>query len=164
MGKTYNLNEYFEYDFGDYQRGTVGFSIPELADGPHKLRFRAWDMLNNSSRVELSFVVNAKLEPSGINVICTENPAKNHTRFVISHDRVGSEMDVELEVFDTSGRKLWGRTETGIPTDHTYTIDWDLTTNTGHLRTGVYLYRILVSSNGSKQASQARKLIVLGNN
>ena len=164
MGKTYNLNEYFQYDFGDYQRGTVGFSIPELADGPHKLRFRAWDMLNNSSRVELSFVVNAQLEPSGINVICTENPAKNHTRFVISHDRVGSEMDVELEVFDTSGRKLWGRTETGIPTDHTYTIDWDLTTNTGHLRTGVYLYRILVSSNGSKQASQARKLIVLGNN
>lgn len=165
MNKTYNLNEYFQYDFGDYQRGTVGFSIPELTDGQHRLLFRAWDMLNNSSTVELSFVVNSKQEPSLINVICTQNPASTSTRFVISHDRTGSEMDVELEIFDTSGRKLWGRTETGLPTDHTYTIDWDLTTGSGsRLRTGVYFYRILVSSNGSKQASQARKLIVLGNN
>jgi hypothetical protein len=137
--------------------------LPKLTDGPHKLLFRAWDALNNSSVAELSFVVNSKQQPSMGNVVCTKNPATTSTRFVITHDRTGSEMDVELEIFDTSGRKLWGKTETGIPTDNTYSIDWDLTTGNGsRLRTGIYLYRVLISSNGSSKASQAKKLIVLG--
>lgn len=164
MSKTYNLNEYFTYDFGDYRSGHVGYSIPELTEGRHKLLFRAWDVLNNSSTAELDFEVDPKLEPALINVICTHNPAAQNTSFVISHDRTGSEMDVELEVFDPSGRKLWHHRETGLSTDNTYTIDWDLTVDGGRrLQTGVYLYRVLISSNGSSKATKARKLIVMGN-
>ncbi len=164
MSRTYNLNEYFQYEFGDYHSGTVGFSIPKLSEGQHKLLFRAWDILNNSSTAELTFVVDPKLEPTIINVICTNNPAEGRTRFVISHDRTGSEMDVTLEIFDPSGRKLWEKRESGVPTDQNYVVDWDLTVGNGsRLHTGVYLYRVLVSSNGSTQATKARKLIVIGN-
>lgn len=163
MSLTYQLNERFQYDFGDYCKGKVDYVLPELSDGPHKLLFRAWDAQNNSSVAELSFVVNATQQPSMSNVICTKNPATTSTSFIISHDRAGSEVDVELEVYDTSGRLLWRKSETGIPTDHTYTIDWDLTTGNGsRLKTGVYLYRVLLSNNGSSKASQAKKLIVLG--
>ncbi len=164
MSKTYTLNDYFVYDFGDYRSGHVGYSIPSLPDGQHKLLFRAWDVLNNSSTAELTFEVDSKLEPSLISVICTHNPASSRTAFVINHDRTGSQMDVELEVFDTSGRKLWQHSETGLSTDNTYTIDWDLTVDGGRvLQTGVYLYRVLISSGGSTKATNARKLIVLGN-
>ena len=163
MNLTYQLNERFQYDFGDYCKGKVDYVLPELSDGPHKLLFRAWDAQNNSSVAELAFVVNATQQPTLSNVICTKNPATTSTSFVISHDRAGSEVDVELEVFDTSGRLLWRKSETGIPTDQTYTIDWDLTTGNGsRLKTGVYLYRVLISNNGSSKASQAKKLIVLG--
>ena len=163
MNLTYQLNERFQYDFGDYCKGKVDYVLPELSDGPHKLLFRAWDAQNNSSVAELSFVVNATQQPTLSNVICTKNPATTSTSFVISHDRAGSEVDVELEVFDTSGRLLWRKSETGIPTDQTYTIDWDLTTGSGsRLKTGVYLYRVLISNNGSSKASQAKKLIILG--
>ena len=163
MNLTYQLNERFQYDFGDYCKGKADYVLPELSDGPHKLLFRAWDAQNNSSVAELSFVVNATQQPTLSNVICTKNPATTSTSFVISHDRAGSEVDVELEVFDTSGRLLWRKSETGIPTDQTYTIDWDLTTGNGsRLKTGVYLYRVLISNNGSSKASQAKKLIVLG--
>ena len=95
----------------------------------------------------------------------------NKQRYEFSEDKTrirarqghSVEVDVELEVFDTSGRLLWRKSETGIPTDHTYTIDWDLTTGSGsRLKTGVYLYRALISNNGSSKASQAKKLIVLG--
>ena len=163
MNLTYQLNERFQYDFGDYCKGKVDYVLPELSDGPHKLLFRAWDAQNNSSVAELSFVVNATQQPTLSNVICTKNPATTSTSFVISHDRAGSEVDVELEVFDTSGRLLWRKSETGIPTDHTYTIDWDLTTGSGsRFKTGVYLYRVLIRNNGSSKASQAKKLIILG--
>ena len=163
MNRTYNLNNSFQYNFGDYRSGTVGYTLPELSEGPHKLLFRAWDVFNNSSTAELSFVVDPKLEP-GISVFCSQNPASTATSFIISHDRTGSQMDVTIEVYDTSGRKLWEKTETGLATDDTYTVDWNLTASGGsRLQTGVYLYRVLVSTNGGRQAGQAKKLIVLGN-
>ena len=119
-------------------------------------------MFNNSSVAELVFQVVRGLEPNCFSVECTHNPATTSTSFIINHDRTGSQMDVALEVFDASGRLLWVKQETGVSTDNTYTIDWDLTTSSGSpMQTGVYLYRVLVSSDGSKKASKAQKLIIL---
>jgi hypothetical protein len=161
---TFDLNEHFTYEFGDYRSGTVGYTLPELAEGQHKLTFRAWDVLNNSTVAQLQFNVVKGLTPECFSVECTKNPARTSTTFVINHDRTGSEMSVELEVFDASGRMLWKKAETGVPTDNTYTLDWDLTTSSGsRLQTGVYLYRVLISTDGSKKASKAQKLIILKN-
>ena len=160
--RTYLLNDYFVYDFGDYRSGSVGYSLPQLSTGTHRLLFRAWDVQNNSSTAELTFVVDPQQEPSIAQVVCTRNPATTGTSFVISHDRAGSQVDVVLEVFDTSGRKLWQQEQSGTSAGQTYTLDWDLTTSSGSkLQTGVYLYRVLVSSAGSSQASKAQKLIIL---
>jgi hypothetical protein len=164
MTRTYTLNDYFSYDFGDYRSGTVGFSIPQLSYGPHHLLFRAWDALNNSSTAELDFTVVRALEPQCFTVMATKNPATTSTTFIVNHDRTGSAMDVVLDIFDASGRLLWQKRETGVPTDQTYTIDWDLTTSGGRrLSTGVYLYRVRISSDGSDEASKAKKLIILSN-
>ncbi len=159
---TYDLTEYFAYDFGDYRSGSVGYALPELSEGQHQLTFRAWDVLNNSSVAQLQFNVVKSLQPNCFSVECTRNPARYSTSFVINHDRTGSQMDVELEVYDASGRLLWKKHETGVPTDNTYTLSWDLTANSGSkLQTGVYLYRVLISTDGSKRASKAQKLIIL---
>ncbi len=160
--QTYTLNDYFTFDFGSYTTGTVGYSIPTLTDGYHTLRFRAWDVLNNSSTSELSFYVSSAAQPTLFDVICTKNPATTSTSFRIIHDRIGSDMDVRLEVFDMSGRTLWVYEESGVPSDNTYTIDWDLTIDGGRpLGTGVYLYRVGVSSSGSEYTTKAKKLIVI---
>lgn len=63
---TYNLNSYFTFDFGDYRCGSLEFQLPELAEGSHTLLFRAWDVLNHSSEVLLTFIVGAAASPSGI--------------------------------------------------------------------------------------------------
>ena len=165
LSKTYNLNDYFTFDFGDYRSGTVGFSIPELSVGPHKLLFRAWDVLNNSSTSELTFNVVKDAGEGSVNVICTKNPATTTTSFIINHDRSNTEVDVVVDIFDMSGRQLWKRVQTGIPTDGVVVIDWDLRIGGGsRLRTGVYIYRIQLSGNGGTSASCANKLIILSNN
>ena len=162
MSKTYSLNDYFQYDFGSYTSGSVGFSIPELSYGPHKLLFRAWDILNNSSTAELNFNVVKGLEPVFFDVECTRNPASTTTSFRILHDRTGSNVDVVLDVFDISGRLLWTYSEGGVSLDNCYTVDWDLSVDGGRrLQTGVYLYRLRISSDGSTYASKAKKLIIL---
>ena len=54
--------------------------------------------------------------------------------------------------------------ESGVSTSCAYTVDWNLTTSNGNrLETGVYLYRVNISCEGSHKASKARKLIVVGN-
>ena len=161
---TYTLNSYFTFDFGSYQRGTVGYSIPELAAGQHKLLFRAWDVLNNSSTAELTFNVVKGLEPTLFDVQCTKSPATTSTSFRIIHDRIGSQMDIILDIFDISGRHLWSYSESGTATDNTYVIDWNLTVDGGRrLGTGIYLYRVRMSCEGSSYASKAKKMIILSN-
>ncbi|MBR6944678.1 MAG: type IX secretion system sortase PorU, partial [Prevotella sp.] len=163
MAKTYNLNDNFVYDFGSYTSGSTYYNIPALEPGPHKLKFRAWDILNNSSTTELAFTVVKGLEPDFFSVGLSDNPAKGSTTFIINHDRTGSDMDVEIEVFDVSGRQLWKHKENAVPTSGAYTVSWNLSLDNGQrLQTGVYLYRVHISSDGSKKVSKSKKLIVVG--
>lgn len=162
LTKTYVLNDYFTYDFGTYTSGSVYFSIPELAEGRHKLQFKAWDIQNNSSWVTLDFQVVKGLSPSLFDVGVTENPAKTTTTFIMSHDRMESDVDVVIELYDTSGRRVWYHEEQGIPSSGNYSLKWDLTTNDGRaLPTGVYLYRIKMASGGGQYSSKTQKLIIL---
>ena len=161
MSKTYSLNEYFQFDFGSYQKGTVGFSIPTLEQGAHSLRFTAWDVLNNPSVSELNFYVENGLEPLFLDVDCTPNSARIQTTFHLIHDRIGTQMDVKLDVYDTSGRHLWTHAENGVSSDNTFTFNWDLTVDGGRrLHTGLYLYKISISTEGSTYASKTKKLII----
>ncbi len=165
MSRTYLLNDNFTFDFGSYTSGQTFYSIPALTSGRHTLKFRAWDILNNSSTATLSFNVVEGLKPTLYSVGCTNNPATTSTTFIINHDRTGSDMDVEIDVFDVSGRQLWKHSETGVSTNGAYTVDWNLSIDGGRrLQTGVYLYRVRVACDGSEQVSKSKKLIVINNN
>ena len=158
LSRTYNLNDYFTFDFGDYRSGAVGFSIPELSVGRHTLLFRAWDVLNNSSVSQLTFEV-IDGDPGGdLSVICTKNPATEYTSFIIRRETVVSSQEtVLMEVFDFAGRQLYKQTRSETSTDGTCTVSWNLNLSGGaRLQTGVYLCRFTVGG-----ASKTVKLIVL---
>lgn len=158
---TYDLNDNFSFDFGSYTSGSTYYSIPRLPVGPHKLIFRAWDVLNNSSTTSLTFNVVEGLEPSLFDVSLTANPASTSTTFIISHDRTGSAMNVRIDVFDASGRALWSHQEKGVNTGGAYTVTWNLNSNAGMpVHTGVYLYRVGISSDGSDYVEKTKKLII----
>ena len=73
-------------------------------------------------------------------------------------------MQVILDVFDVSGRQVYSHTESGTPTDNTYTINWNPYVNGGSaLQTGVYVYRVRVSCEGSNYVSKAKKMIIVSN-
>lgn len=164
MAKTYTLNNNFSYDFGTYTSGSTFYSIPELEEGPHRLQFRAWDIQNNSSTAVLHFNVEKGLRPQLFNIGVTNNPARTSTTFIISHDRMESNMDVVIELFDAAGRQMWRHAESGVSATGNYTVDWDLSVDGGRpLQTGVYLYRVKVSSEGSSYVSKTKKLIVISN-
>ena len=159
---TYVLNSYYEPVFGDYTKGIVRFKLPEVSEGKHKLLFRAWDIKNNSSSVLVEFEVVDGLIV-GLDITCTKSPAKDNTMFILTHDRPYAELEVGITVYDYAGRTLWTHQETGTADGNYYYVDWNLTTNSGQrLVPGVYLYKATISSEGSKEATQSRKIVIVG--
>lgn len=159
---TYVLNNYYEPVFGDYTKGLVRFSFPEMTEGKHTLLFRAWDLKNNSSTVEVELeVVNGLVV--GLDITCTKSPARDNTIFILTHDRPYSHLDVNITVFDYAGRTLWTHQESGVAESNYYQVNWDLKTNSGQrLVPGVYLYKATVASDGSKEVTKTRKIVIAG--
>lgn len=158
---TYSLNEYYVSDAGGYTKGTVSYLLPELPEGVHTLMLRAWDMMNNSSTVTIEFEVVKGLSPHVSNVTAIPIPAQDYTTFVFTHDRPENEVMVTLEVFDFSGRILWSHSELAVSTDNTYSYTWDLCGSSGQpIGSGVYLYRVTMSSPSGKSQSKAQKILI----
>lgn len=158
---TYKLNNYYTSDFGDYTRGTLAYSLPALPEGKHTLMLRAWDMMNNSGVATIDFEVVPGLTPVLDDVTVTANPASTETTFVVVHDRPETAVTFLIEVFDFSGRILWSQSETTATATHLYTTSWDLCNAAGTpLNTGIYLYRVTVSSASGNSTSATHKLMV----
>ena len=158
---TYNLNEYYVSDIGGYTRGMITYVLPELSEGKHTMMLRAWDMMNNSSSTTIEFEVVKGLSPSIIETITMPNPARDNVTFMFTHDRPENEVQVTFEVFDFSGRILWNHSEVIVSPDNTYTFTWNLCGAAGQpLKTGVYLYRIIVASPTGQSESKAQKMLI----
>ena len=161
---TYNINDSFSFDYGSYQSGKVGFSIPTLASGEHRLQFRSWDVLNNSSVAELLFLVDDKSSPNVYDISATDNPVRNSTTFIVTHDRAGAQLDVEIEIFDISGRKVATAKTNETASGNTTLVKWNACSVGGSaVNTGVYLYRARITTAEGIFTSKAKKLIVLSN-
>lgn len=159
---TYTLNDYYTSELGDYTRGTVSYVLPELEEGMHTLQFRAWDMMNNATTIIVDFEVMKGLRPRILDITTTYSPAREHTTFVLTHDRPETEVTVKIEVFDFSGRILWNHSEHVSTPDNSYSVGWNLCAASGQpLGTGVYLYRATVTSTSGTSTSQVRKLTIL---
>ena len=162
MEKSYNLNDNFTFDYESYTSGQTYYALPALSEGKHTLKFRAWDILNNSSTTTLDFVVKKSIQPNIVDVYATNNPARESTTFVVAHNFCGAELDLEIDIMDASGRLLWSASERETATTNTIAYKWNLTTDSGaKLNTGIYLYRIKLSSNGSSYASKTQKLLII---
>lgn len=166
INHTYNLNSLYTPVVGDYTRGSVGFTLNELPAGEHKLQLRAWDLFNNSSVAELSFVVVPGLAPEFSKLLLSPSPARfgQVSTFVLTHSLPGSAIDVTLEVFNMQGQIVWKNSERAVCAGNTYTYDWNVTASSGAaMPTGVYLCRASISSAGGAVVTKTGKFIVINN-
>ncbi|WP_080903270.1 type IX secretion system sortase PorU [Parabacteroides sp. Marseille-P3160] len=162
--KTYNLNAYYSSSFKVDGEGEIGFSIAKLDTGMHTAQFKVWDVMNNPAAYNFSFEVVDGLRPKIAELIAFPSPTKESATFQLIHNRIGSNLNVKFEVFDITGRLQWNSKEitTSASTD-IYSIKWDLYNSAGgRLRPGVYLYRAIISSANSKEATETKKMIILG--
>lgn len=161
---SYNLNSYYRLLSQQEGSGTVRFTIPALAPGLHEAEFWAWDIQNNSTVYTFRFEVVEGLKPALVDVTATPSPARTQVTFSLFHNRPESRMKVGIMVYDLAGRLYWKHEEVGSSElFNGYTVTWNLMNSAGgRVMPGIYIYRAAISTDDSKEATTAKKLIILG--
>lgn len=143
--------------------GTIAYPLSNLASGEHSLKFKVWDINNNSSEKTIKFKVVPGLAPEMYDVYTTANPARTDAKFYVTHNRPGGYITVKLEVFDLMGHPVWSKVESGKSDEFTsFPIYWDLTDNAGRrVSRGIYIYRASISAQeGGEATTKSKKIAV----
>jgi hypothetical protein len=159
----FTLNDYYETAPNDYTRGYVYFPLSGLSDGKHNIRVKGWDMKNNSGEGTVNFeVVNGKIVTVQ-NLMNYPNPFKDKTTFVFEHNHPDEDLKAQINIYSTSGYKV--RTiEQDFLTEGSRSIEltWDGTDNNGaKLPSGIYVYRINISTDKGIQTTAYQKLVLI---
>ena len=161
---TYNLNGFYNASVTEKNTGIIAYSIPELAEGEHSLKFQVWNILNNVTIETFNFSVKKGLQPRISDLTANLNPARisTGTSFTFSHDRPETRIEVTINVHDLSGRRIWNHKESDTTNDYSYKIDWDLKGDDGsYVKPGVYIYSAVVKTENGTETTKSKKLIVL---
>ena len=157
------LNDFYQGDLNSYQHGVARFQLPELEPGPHSLRIKAWDVLNNSNETILEFIVAKDEELDISHVLNYPNPFTSNTSFWFEHNKPGQLLHVQLQVLTITGRVVKTFTRTIITEgNRSEEIQWDGRDDYGDkLGRGVYLYKLRVSDPGKGKKERIEKLVIL---
>lgn len=158
------LNEYYEAEADDFTRGKVYYQLRDLEEGPHVLRFRAWDTYNNSSIAEIQFTVSSNEELSITRVLNYPNPFTDYTEFWFNHNRPFEPLEVQVQVFTVTGKVVWSENQI-INTDGFLSRDitWNGRDDFGdRIGKGVYVYKLTVRSTLTNHKTEKyEKLVIL---
>ncbi|MEQ3796380.1 type IX secretion system sortase PorU [Flavobacteriaceae bacterium MJ-SS4] len=165
------LNDYYQTEVDDYQKGTVTYPLRDLEPGLHTLTLKVWDVYNNSSIAEIQFIVHDENQELVINnVLNYPNPFVNYTEFWFNHNS-SEPLDVSIQIFTVSGklvRTLNGQTNAEAccndgASSLSRNIVWDGRDDFGDkIGKGVYIYKLTVRSNLlNKKVEKIEKLVIL---
>ncbi len=157
------LNEYYIADLDSYMSGKISYDFKNLAVGRHTLSFKVFDVNNNSSEVNIDFVVAEKKEITLDHVLNYPNPFTTRTEFFFEHNQVCESLEVQIHIFTVSG-KLVKTINQQVKTNgyRSEGIAWDGRDDFGdEIGRGVYVYQLSAKTTEGDVASKIEKLVLL---
>ena len=145
------LNDFYSSVKDNFKKGWLYYNLPLLSPGKHTLSLTAWDTSNNSSTASLVFNVSENGQIIISELSNYPNPMRESTNFTFAHNLSGEELEVTLQIINTSGQNIYQQTRSYIAApsviDDWY---WDgRNTSGGKLNGGIYLYGIIIRSKTS---------------
>ena len=139
------LNSYFQSGLDTYKNGKVIFQLPEMSDGEHLLKFKVWDLANNSTQIEIRFLVSSGLVIK--KVITSPNPFNDFIDFIVEYNRYSEKMNVEIEIFNQQGMLVDQiKTDSGSSGFTTQPIRWSPGLVNHRPAAGIYYYRLRLTA------------------
>lgn len=160
----YILNDYYETELDNYQKGKVRFPFRDLEPGLHTITFKAWDVYNNLITAEIQFVVVGDDGITLSNVLNYPNPFVSYTEFWFNHNRPFEMLDVQVQIFTITGKVVKTINQSVLTEGFlSREIKWDGRDDFGDkIGKGVYVYKLtVVSSVDGKKSEKHEKLVIL---
>jgi hypothetical protein len=157
------LNNFYETELDNFQKGSVRFQLPELPAGHHSLKIKAWDVLNNSSEYILDFTVVNNSELKIDHVLNYPNPFTTKTFFWFEHNQPSTDLLVKIEIFTVGGKLIKTISQTiNTPGNRSNEIEWNGKDEYGQkIGKGLYVYRVRVKTLNGKTANKWERLVIL---
>lgn len=156
------INTSYATSVGDFTQGRVAYQLKDLEEGEYTLTLKLWDMQNNSSTKDITFVVKNDALPEIAAVYCYPNPVSlssgETVRFVAEHDRPEKTLGVNLNVFDGTGRLVYYSSQYSYSGSNEIYFDW--TPSSSSLVAGLYFYRITIDDGVRVSTGKSEKLIL----
>ncbi len=157
------LNKFYESTIDDFTSGELNYPMSELALGPHTVKIKAWDVLNNSGEAVTDFIVANSAELVIDHLFNYPNPFSTSTDFYFDHNQPNQVLDVLIQVFTVSGKHV-KTIEDIVMSDgfRSQPIHWDGKDEYGDkIGKGVYVYKIKVRNPTGNVVEEIEKLVIL---
>ncbi len=157
------MNDDYRANANTYKSGELEHFLFNVDAGNHKLKFKVWDVYNNSSEEYLEFLVVEAKNLSIDKLLNYPNPFTTHTDFYFEHNQAGTELDLMIQIFTISG-KLVKTIESNFLADgyRAGPYPWDGTDDFGNrIGRGVYVYRVKLRSSTGQVEEKFEKLLIL---
>lgn len=156
------LNSYYQADLDSYKHGRVVYDFSNLSDGEHHLKLKVWDVNNNPSEKELTFLVRNSMENYLGRVYNYPNPFTTQTNFFLEYNVNCIDLDVNIEVFTISGKLVKTINskinQLGVVSEG---IAWNGLDEFGdRLAKGVYVYRVTTKNSSGNRTEKLEKLVI----
>ncbi|MCD7972679.1 MAG: type IX secretion system sortase PorU [Candidatus Azobacteroides sp.] len=155
MYQVYNLNAFFENELNNPKKGKFVFPLPaDLSRGTHSMKFKVWDIMNNSAEKTIYFELTNNL----IDLIAVPDfTSKKVSFFIENNSSENEDAEMSIEVYDLSGKAVWTNTQTvNINILSSFPVKWDIT----HINSGIYVYKATIKTENNTTITEARRIIV----
>ena len=161
--RTIILNDYFESDTDNYQRGLLNYRLNNLAPGTHQLRLKVWDVMNNSTSKDVVFSVKEESQIEANDFKVWPNLFKAGTTFTIRHNQSGKVIKSEIRIYNPEGRlQRVLRNTSGSDQGIIGPVQWDGKNESGRkLGSGLYIFQLFLENETGNTTIRNCKVMML---
>jgi len=158
----YTLNRYYEADLGRYNKGRVNYQFANLPSGDYELWFTAWNLQNYKSQTSIKFRVKQSSVLHIDKLYNFPNPFADRTRIYFEFNLPDTEVQIELQIYDMSGRLLSSMQQSLVSEGYTSgQFEWDgYDANGNRMNAGIYPYRVILNTEKGQMVWQSSKMVI----
>jgi hypothetical protein len=147
-----DITELFKYDVGSFSTGSIDFSLPGLAPGPHDVRLTAWDNANNPGIVNVAVESSGDVEYEIRDLLVYPNPFDPDAETAhLTYELTFPPDRVLLSVFTVAGNRIRTFDDTQADIGFNFATRWDGTDDVGdRVAAGVYILAVEAEAAGRK--------------
>lgn len=160
--KSLIVNDYYEQKVDDYTTGNVEIDLDLLEEGENVITLKAWDTHGNSNIASITVESTGNHQFTKMhNVINYPNPMDESTCFTIDYDKKDARVDVEIHIFDITGRMVNILKYNDLSSSN-LKMNWDGRAAGGErLPTGVYIYKVYLKDSDGETHDTSQRLVIL---